>query len=232
MNRYICTTAILAALSAGPAAASGFEGGTAKLAYYEVGGGDYHTTQLAGSVVFGLSGSLSLQGDILSSKYSDASDSITDIGVHLIYAMSSTTAVGAFYNNEDYGGTTYNQLGVEGKASLSGGSTPFVVSGYLSSEDSPDTPFTFDYAGVGISADIAPQITLAGAYNTVSNATSLNALTVAGRFHANRGLYAELNYTSISGDASTHTVGIEVGIDFGNGATFEPRTYVSNLKGY
>jgi len=233
MNRHsLPAAALMAALAAGSAAAADFEGGTVRLGFYDVDNGKYSVTYLAGSAVFGLGGKLSLQGDLNTSSPDYTSGDVNDLGIHLIMPLASTATVGAFFTHEDWYGTGYNQIGLEGKTEITSGSRPITLEGFLSTEDEAGGGATYNYAGIGVSAALSQQLTAFGSIASVSGGEDADALHAGIRYSTPAGLYGELSLTSVSGSSDVDTLGFVVGYDFGSGATFGQRNWISNFHGY
>ena len=228
MLREIRIPTILAALAAGPAAAGSFEGGTVAFAMFNANGGEYSVNELSGSAVFRLNDRLLVQGDLSHIGEFDEDN----YGVHLIYSASADVALGVFYNRDQLSAYGFDQIGAEVKTALDYEGRPLTLSGFLSTEND-DGPFglTYNYVGVRLAAPIAQDLTLTGTVASVWESADVDVATGALRYDAGKGIYAELSYTTTSGDFDKNSLGFEVGYDFGSGPIFADRTWASLFHG-
>jgi len=77
---------------------------------------------------------------------------------------------------------------------------------------------------------VAPQLEVFGGYTSVSGDSDFGALNAGVRYKVASGLYGELGMTSID-KLDTNIISFEIGYDFGKGATFDQRNWVSKFHG-
>lgn len=213
---------VLGLCMAQPAAAFEFRGAELRLDYNRNAGFDQSTLVPSGSVEFGFGPGLRVQFDALQTIYSTGAVGYRNIGLHLGYAITPDTVVGAFYTREHVG-TTFTSA-IRGLELLhrggGAGSLPaYRIEAWGGRYGSIATIYSADLEVAvwqGVSA-------FGGVTRGIWFGNPQNRLSIGARYRGEGGLFLEAAAHRYSGVNTT--LSLAIGYSFGEGVTFRPRSY-------
>ena len=233
LTSLLATTAFATLIATGAFSQSAFDGSI---------GFDYisapddsfeYQTQINGSLVYSASPNIKLQLDLGSTTYETDDYSYYEYGIHAIYALNSSTDIGAFYGvEENYADSHFgvevayrSNSGIDVEAHVAqtdnGGDIGYIAGAKVG--------YTFDSIGSmpgGIEA-------YAGINNEYYDDWTINVPSMYVGVTADVWDDLQLNVRAASmddGDYTYYTLGLTY--NFGNGAVFTPRDFSSSFPGY
>ena len=235
MKSLVLIPALLTtSLVAGQASALEFGGANFEITYTAT--EDFASSQelIAGSAEISFGGPIGLQLDVVNTSYEGFADSgAFGFGGHIVYEVSPTVVLGAYFFTEDWTGDTWNSYGVEGIFETGKITYEIAVGAY---QEAGDTAyFNFNAIATYHASDRFDVIAgaLVSYWGDFGDAADIyNDFNIGARFTFDSGLYVSGAYNILAYDGSSDgSVSLGLGFDFGGGVTFSRRAYASLYPG-
>lgn len=229
IRSFFAATALTFFASA--ASAQGFEGGQVALTFDDNTNHGMSQTALGGSLGFGMGG-LSFQGD-LTKRFNSSGPGAVSVGAHAIANVGDQSALGAFLTYDNRSGSTHDyNWGVEGKFAT-GRDSSFGLEGYLMRVTRDAGRSNFNALGVDAALGVSPASTVTAGFFSADAATDLNRYSVG--FNQELGPNLSVGVDAARQNSGGHhdtVLGLTLGYKFGNGATFDRRSYPQLAPGF
>lgn len=163
MKFLLATTAL--ALTATSLAAQGFSGASVTLDYQTFSDiEELDSTRFSGALEYDLGSGFAVAADIGSVSFADYDESVTNVTLHGIYAVSPDVKVGLFLGRESIEEVDIDIYGIEAAYAVAG----FGVQGYVGTGEVVDNPADLGFVGIAADYGFGNGLFLVASYDEVS----------------------------------------------------------------
>jgi hypothetical protein len=234
MRPFITAVALAAAPLASHAQAISFEGATISYEYAGNQTYDYDQDELSGSVEIGFGPQFSVQADLATWNYDYSSDDYISYGLHLIYDVSASTSVGAFYVKDDWDPSIYTMVGLEAKHSFGADSAmPLEIEAFYGRYDYEFSGYTFDVLSVDADWAVGSGFSLNGGFSHSDGDEEAFLTRIGAEYALAQGPRIGLGYEHHSFDNFDQEVfHLTLAYDLQGGVTFKQRKWIDVFPGF
>jgi hypothetical protein len=235
MRFFIATVALAAAPMASHAQTVSFEGASISYEHASNRSFDYYQDEFAGSVEIGFGPQFSVQADLATWNYDgDSNDDNTSYGLHLIYDVSASTAVGGFFVQDDWDGEIYTMLGMEAKHTYGADSArPLEVEAFYSRYDYEFAGYTVDVLSVDAAWTLGAGFSVNGGITHTNGDDDALMTRIGAEYSLAQGPRIGLGYEHHEIDSFDQDVlHLTLAYDLQGGVTFKQRKWIDVFPAY